>query len=188
MNLKTKITTIAAASLFALSLGTSALAQSTGKVNQEITENRDPGALSASLDQTSTLNTFKFSLDDGQSNGVLVLNVTDSRGTSAGWNVTLNSTDFNQKTGTNGQPIRASGFKLKDGGSLTAIKGSADGIQSGQSGATFESAKSVLRSPNGKGTGIYKKELNVELAIPGGQAVGTYQADVTVNIAAAPGQ
>lgn len=182
MNLKSKIITFAAASIFALSLGTSVYAE---KVSQEITAG---SVLTASLAPDSSLATKPYSHQMQTSDGTLVLRVEDGRGTNAGWSVTLQAGPFNAMPGTNAQAIPASGFRLTGGGQLTATAGSPDGIQIGQVNTPLNSAQRVLRADQGKGTGIYSQELQVQLDIPGGQTVGTYQSDVIVNIASGPGQ
>ena len=193
MNLKTKVATFAAASIFALSLGSSALAATPATVIQKIVPNTESAeTLNASL-ASGEMSSFTFSNDAGQSNGSLTLGVKDARGSNAGWDVTLQVGSF--KRGADGQnvtglvvtDITSSGFAITGAGTLESNPGPLVGITRASPTTGFSNAKTVLTAIPGAGTGVYTQPYDVSLAIPAQQAPGTYTADVTVSISSAPG-
>lgn len=194
MNLKSKVMTFAAASIFALSLGTSAMAATPATVKQEIVPNAESAeTLNASL-ANGTMSSFTFSNDAGQSStGSLTLGVKDARGSNAGWTVTLQVGSFQR--GADGQnvtglvttDIASSGFAITRAGTLTSNPGSPTGIIPAAPSSGFATPKTVLTASQGAGTGVYSQPYDVSLAIPAQQAPGTYTADVTVSISSAPG-
>jgi len=185
MNLKTQFTTIAAASIFALSLGTSALAENT--VTQVITG----GSLTASI-ADATLTPIAFSNEAGTSTGMLQVEVNDARGTDDGWSVTIQSTGGFSGTddGINdvtGKTIPAAGFAITGyDGSPVASPVVATGAVQGTDTGVLTTAHTVMTAAGGGGTGIFTQGVNIELNIPAQTAVGTYVATVTVLTADAP--
>jgi hypothetical protein len=181
MNLKTKIATIAAASFFALSIGTSVLAQNT--VDQAVTAGT---TLTASF-TSATLAPVVFSNAAQTNGGMLSLAVVDGRGNNAGWNVSVISTAFNPKEG-DAPAIAATGFVYAPlrHGAIVANSGTTLGVTNVGATGSLGVTHVPLRAAILFGTGNYTAPLAVDLAIPAQQPVGVYQATLTVTIATGP--
>lgn len=194
MNLKRTVFSFAAASIFALGLGASAMAQtSTGNVIQEIVPAAESSdTLNAWLEEGS-MDEFRFSNESGSSKGGMTLGVKDGRGNNAGWTVTLQATDFKRGeddqniTGLNANPISAEGFKIVENKGIEGIPGKTEGIRADGSSSGLKAEQIVLTADIGAGTGVYHQTYGTELVIPAQQAPGTYTAVVTVGIASGPG-
>lgn len=150
------------------------------------------GAFSASIgDASLTSVTYSNSAQSGT--GTLSLSVSDPRGTSAGWNVTIKSTDF-QYTGGGSQnpsPIPATGFSITSLGAPVQTAGQAVDATggpylSGSAPETLDQTRKVVAADIGFGSGNYTQSLGVSLAIPAMSQTGTYQATLTVLITSGP--
>jgi hypothetical protein len=174
------------AMLVAISLVTPGLAADT--VTQVITGN---GALSASVANAS-MGSIAYSNAAGSTTGTLTLTVDDPRGTSAGWNVTIQSGDFIYGGAANAsaQDLPASGFAITTVNTPTVIAGQAVGVGGplavGAAAASLDVARTPIRANAGYGSGSYSQTLPVSLAIPALSQAGTYTATLTVSITSGP--
>lgn len=176
MNLKTRIATFATAAILAVSASTGVLAETQSTVTQEIGTNEN-GVLNAYIED-GALTRKPFSFQSQTSTGTLNLHVEDSRGSGAGWNVRVQSTEF--RNGNNSIP--ADNFRHKGIGSIVTHHGDANGIISESQDQSFQNPVKVLKADSPRGTGEFTVPMNVELAIPGAQPAGTYTATFTVAI------
>jgi len=195
MNLRNKVFGIAAASIFALSLGGSALAgTTTGEVNQKIATNEESADTLSAWLEGGAMREFTFSNTGDISYGSLTLGVKDERGSNAGWNVKLQVDPFEWTdegqvvTGLVTDDIDSSGFHIYESRTLTSNPGSTANIGAVSTSPGLKDEQVVLSAARGAGTGKYFQPYGVSLAIPALQAPGTYTADVTVTIASAPGE
>ncbi len=108
----------------------------------------------------------------------------DARGTGAGWNITVSSTDFTSALGG----IAVANFKVQLLGSkIVKISGNT----SPASGATtFQplgaTPLKLLSASTGQGMGTYDYTPDFQLTVPAQALAGTYQAVVTVSINSGP--
>lgn len=173
-----------APAVLALGLVTPALAET---IEMRVLPNTSADALTASLERDSSMNVFSFSNQSGTSTGVLTVLIRDERGTYAGWNVTLESSDFIHIT-DDVPAIPASGFTVASSAGIAAEVGATDGIDVVNTGVSLNTGPRIVQAVEGAGTGMYAQKLNVELEIPARQPRGEYRSDVTVTIASGPGE
>jgi hypothetical protein len=176
-----------------LSLGFIAPASASNTVTQVIDSG---GGLSASI-AAASMQSITYSNNAQSTNGTLTLSVSDPRGTSQGWTVTVQSTDFEfQGSGNaNARSIPATGFVLATADAPTNVSGQPVDPASSHgplvpAGALSQGALSSARTPvtayPGFGSGDYSQDLHVTLAIPGQTQAGIYQAVLTVAITSGP--
>jgi hypothetical protein len=145
------------------------------------------GALSASI-ADFTFTALQYSASDRNNAGVFNLTASDTRGTGAGWSVSVQSGAFT----AGGSPIQIPAANL----SITTAN--APAVSSGQpidatggpfvpsSGATgaLSSPHTVVAAAQHFGNGTYTQALDVNLLVPGGTEIGTYTANLTVSVTA----
>jgi hypothetical protein len=170
---------IAALALMAVIAGSALAAES---VTQEVSG----GDRSASVSGVD-LGTVDYSHETQSSSGTISLQVDDSTGSDAGWNVTLQASDFTD------------GDRVIEAGNFAVVNAQSPGLVVGQeidpangpmvaSSATgsLASERKVLQSNAGYGKGTYSQDLDVQLLVPGQTLAGNYGANLTVNITAGP--
>ncbi|HWV23806.1 MAG TPA: WxL domain-containing protein [Thermomicrobiales bacterium] len=190
MNFKSKVFSVAAASIFALSLGTSAMA-STASVSQEITGNEEDGnTLTATLTNIN-FDALPYSHSVQYSEGEFTLTVNDLRGTYEGWAVSVSSGTFEYQGEVVGDwDISADNFALIGILDPVYVAGQSidGGLVSTSNTGTLDQSRNVLNAESGSGAGKYTQDLGVKLTVPADRPVGDYIATVTVSLDAAPGQ
>lgn len=127
--------------------------------------------------------------------GTMVLTAADDTGTSAGWKVTVMTSDF-VWTGVavGGQDIPATAFALTSAEAAVVISGQAVGVAAATGPqvpptspvGTLDTPRQVLYATAAYGAGTYSQDLNVALTIPALSRVGTYTGTLTTTITAAP--
>ena len=156
------------------------------EVTQEITGGT--GGLTASI-ADATQPPVAYSNAAQQNPGLLTLSVSDSRGTSAGWNVTVLSSDFDYNgTSPIGSDIPSENFEILTPGDPSVVAGQpvvAAGPLAGV-GGTLDAARRVIFAGIGSGSGTYTQNLPVSLDIPALSQTGTYVATLTVAITSGP--
>ena len=148
------------------------------------------GNLSASV-ADAAMTPILYSNTSGSTTGTLSLAVSDPRGTAAGWNVTLASTDFVYGgTSTIGQDLPNTGFAITSVGAPGFVSGqpiNVDGPLAVSAGAaSLDQARKTIQANDGSGSGSYTQSLPVSLAIPAYSQAGTYTAVLTVTITTGP--
>jgi hypothetical protein len=177
------------AGLLAAALAGPALAADT--VSQTITAG---GGLSASV---ANLNFPDVAYENATHDvtGTMVLTADDSRGSSAGWSVTIQGSDFVYTGANGGADIPAANFALTSAQQPTALAGQpvslvdSTGPQIPIEGIVFGSLEDplkTLRATAAYGNGTYSQDLGVTLTIPGQSKVGTYTGTLTTTISATP--
>lgn len=109
------------------------------------------------------------------------LNVTDARGTGAGWHLTVSATNLTDGTHTLSQSVSAVTQACAGGSTCSLPTNSVTlPVAVGSSGTSFYSAAS--------GAGLGKVAVNptVSVAIPGNAYAGTYNSTVTFAAVAGP--
>lgn len=127
--------------------------------------------------------------------GTMVLTVDDSTGSGAGWNVTIQASDFVWVgTANGGTDIPASAFSLTSASAPTAIAGQAVSVALSTGPqvpptspiGTLDSPRKTLVATAAYGAGTYSQDLGVTLTIPPQSRVGVYTGTLTTTITSAP--
>jgi hypothetical protein len=154
---------------------------------ETVTQSVEGGDRSASVSGVD-LGSVSYSHEQQSSSGSISILVDDSTGSNAGWNVTLQASDF-----TDGdRVIDAGNFAIVGAGNPSHVVGqeidAANGpkVPTGGGTGSLDVARKVLHASEGYGKGTYGQELDVELTVPGQTLAGNYGASLTVNITAGP--
>jgi hypothetical protein len=160
-----------------------------GTVTLEITA----GGLTASVSDLD-LPSVVYRNEAHDVTGTMVVTADDSRGTGAGWSVTVQGSAFVYAGAAGGTDIPASAFALTSAQEPTLIAGqpvsliAANGPQIPPEivyGSLATPIKTI-RATAAYGAGSYNQDLEVTLTIPGQSAVGTYTGTLTTTISATP--
>lgn len=148
------------------------------------------GELTASV-KDAGLETISTSNVDVTTNGTLLLNVDDPRGTGEGWNVTLASSDFvYDNSSPGGQDIPSKNFAIAKVGDPIYVAGqpiNEKGPLRVDGGVgSLDSPRETIEANPGTGTGQYEQELPVTLLVPAYSLGGVYTAVLTVSITTGP--
>jgi len=156
-----------------------------------VTQTVTGGARSASIADL-VLGTLSYSHDAQVQTGTMTLTADDSTGTGAGWNVTIEASDFVYSGTAGGADISAANFSITTADAPAMTAGMAVDATNGPkvpaSGATgaLDSARKVIQADASYGLGTYTQDLETELSLPEQTRAGTYASMLTVTIAAAP--
>ena len=157
--------------------------------NITVTQTITDGSRSADL-SSLTFDPLSYSNTEQLSSGSMTLTADDSTGTGAGWNVTIQSTDFVYSGAYAGTNIPAANVAIVEPGAPVLVAGeaisAAYGPFAGQGGA-LDTPRKILFANEGGGKGTYSQTLPVILTIPGGSLAGSYTSSFTVTMAAGPG-
>jgi hypothetical protein len=127
--------------------------------------------------------------------GSMLMTADDSTGSGAGWNVTVESSDFAWVgTANGGTDIPASDFVLTSAAPPVLIAGQvvdvalSTGPQVPPTSplGTLDSPRKTLVATAAYGAGTYSQALGVSLTIPAQSRVGTYTGTLTTTITSAP--
>jgi len=148
------------------------------------------GSFEAGIVDASLLQ-IEYSEEPQVDTGALHLLISDPRGTSEGWSVSIASSDFIYLGDSLiGLDIPSSGFRigavsapeLIAGQPLFAAGPNFDALP----GASLDTARTVVWAEIGSGSGEYEQFITVVLDIPSGSQAGTYLATLTVSLTSAP--
>lgn len=156
-----------------------------------VTQTINPGTRSASVADV-TLTAVNYAHSAQAQTGTMTLTADDSSGSGAGWNVTIQSSDFVYSGANSGTDIPAANFALTAAAAPAMTAGEAVDATNGPKVpatspvGTLDSARKVVQAEVGYGEGTYTQSLDVELSIPAQSRAGTYTGTLTTTIAAAP--
>jgi plastocyanin len=108
----------------------------------------------------------------------------DARGTGAGWNVTISSTDFTSAGGT--ITVDNSKLRLEDVNVVTVSGNTAPTSQATSYQPLSGAPLSVLSAALGAGKGTYDFTPDMRQIVPADSSPGTYEAFLTVSINSGP--
>jgi hypothetical protein len=129
------------------------------------------------------------------STGSMVLTADDSTGSGAGWNVTVQSSDFIWVgTANGGTDIPAANFAITAAAAPTKIAGQAVSVALSTGPQVpptspiggLDTPRKTLVATAAYGAGAYSQALSVSLTIPAQSRVGTYTGTLTTTITSAP--
>lgn len=165
---------------------------------ETVTQSVTPGTRIASV-AALELGAVAYSHTAQTPTGSMTLTADDSTGSNAGWNVTIQTSDFVYSGTNSGTNIPAVNFSLTSADALTATAGQAvDPVNGpavpsattnpvgGSPFGTLDSARKTVAANLAYGNGTYTQALGVSLAIPAQSAAGTYTGTLTTSITAAP--
>jgi hypothetical protein len=156
-----------------------------------VTATVTPGTRTASVADL-TLTSVTTSHVDATIPGTMTLTADDSTGSGAGWNVTIQTSDFVYSGSNNGTNIPAANFSLSSASTPVATAGQAvDGTSGPMVPATspvgtLDTARKTIQAAANFGQGTYTQALGVSLTVPADSRAGTYTGTLTTTIAAAP--
>jgi hypothetical protein len=173
----------------ALLIGVVAGPASAGTVTQVVTA----GGLTASVADLS-LPSVVYRNEARAVTGTMVVTADDSRGTGAGWSVSVQASDFAYTGAAGGSAIPASAFALTSAQEPTWIAGQAVSLTAANGPqippeivyGSLETPIKTIRATAAYGAGTYSQDLGVTLTIPGQSHVGTYTGTLTTTISATP--
>jgi hypothetical protein len=173
----------------ALVLGTFAGPAFAGTVTQQITG----GGLSASVaDLVLTSSGYNNAAHDVS--GTMVVTADDSRGTGAGWSVSVQGSAFAYTGAAGGTSIPAANFALTSAAQPTWIAGQVVSLTAANGPqvppeivyGSLATPIKTIRATAAYGAGTYSQSLGVTLTIPAQSHVGTYTGTLTTTISATP--
>lgn len=157
-----------------------------------VTQTINAGTRTASIADL-TLAAITYSHSAQASAGTMVLTADDSSGSGAGWNVTVQSSDFVYSGANSGSDIPAANFSVTSASTATSTAGEPVDVLGGpkvplafSAPATLDSARKTLQAEVGFGEGTYTQNLGVSLSVPAQSRVGTYTGTMTVTISSGP--
>lgn len=179
----------AAAGLVALTLGLGLVsgAMAANTVNTKVVG----GTRSANIADLS-LGSVSYSHEDQKQTGTMVLTADDSSGTNAGWNVTVQASEFVYEGEYDGENIESSNFALTDVADPKQLAGQEVNkkfgpmIPSTSPVGTLDVARKVVLAEEKHGKGSYEQSLDVALLVPADSVEGEYTSTITVTITAGP--
>jgi len=191
MNLRNRFLATAGAVLLVATTTLTGLAQTqqaTGNATVSITSDTTTNYLAVSV-TNAAFGGYAYSFVDQTAAGSLTVTATDTRGTAAGWNVSLSASDFAAGTEriaianlalTAGTPS-ALAFGGSTGSTAGVVATSAAPVQQ-----TGTSTSKILSAGVGSGAGQFQLPMTGALNIPGGTLVGSYTSTVSVAIVSGP--
>jgi len=143
------------------------------------------------------LPSVSYSTSAQPSSGTMTLTATDGSGTNAGWNVTIQASDFGWSAGgtgaVGGTAIPAADFSLTSAAAPTLTDGGQPVDPTGgplvpatSPLGTLDQPRKVMQANPGFGSGSYAQTLGVRLDIPARSTAGTYTSTFTVSITSGP--
>jgi hypothetical protein len=127
--------------------------------------------------------------------GSMLLTADDSTGSGAGWNVTIQTSDFVWVgTANGGIDIPAARFALTSAAAPTMVAGQVVGVAAATGPqvpptsplGTLDTPRKTLVATAAYGQGTYTQALGVSLTVPAMSRVGTYTGTLTTTITSAP--
>jgi hypothetical protein len=173
----------------AIALVIAAVAVVPSLASTTVTQTITDGTRTADL-SSLTFDPLSYSNAEQLSSGTMSLTADDSTGTGAGWNVTIQSSDFVYSGSYAGTNIPAAYVSIVTPGAPTLVAGEAVSTEHGPFagiGGSLDTPRKVLYADEGGGKGTYSQELPIILTIPGGSLAGSYTSTFTVTMTAGPG-
>lgn len=132
-----------------------------------------------------------YSPDEQYSPGQLGYIVDAETGTSDGWSVNVQASDFTYSGTNDGTDIPAANLAITTANSPGHVSGDAVDVNAGPSvpeGATgsLDQPRTVLVADAGYGHGVYQQALDLVLTIPGDSKVGDYSGTITFTATTGP--
>jgi len=151
------------------------------------------GGLSASVSDL-TFPGVTYDNADQDVTGTMIVSADDSRGTGAGWSVTVQGSEFVFAGAAGGSNIPAANFALTSAEQPTWVAGQAVSLTAANGPqippeivyGSLATPIKTIRATAAYGAGTYLQNLGVTLTIPGQAHVGTYTGTLTTTISATP--
>ncbi len=173
----------------AIAVAIAAVAVVPSLADTTVTQTITDGARTADL-SSLTFDPLSYSNTEQLSSGTMSLTADDSTGTGAGWNVTIQSTDFAYSGAYDGADIPAANVSIVAPAAPVLVAGESPSGEFGPFaglGGSLDTPRKVLYANEGGGKGTYSQELPIVLTIPAGSLAGSYTSSFTVTMSAGPG-
>jgi len=119
--------------------------------------------------------------------GDFVVTVTDQRGTAAGWNVTLQGTNFErQQNKSVGQDIAIGQLGLIPRTPTRVSNAGTTPVAVNTIGSMSTSPNQFWQANSNQGDGVFQTVVDGTLTVPAGTLVNTYKSTITASITFAP--
>jgi hypothetical protein len=161
------------------------LVSSSTNVDIVVTSN---GVLSVLVNETESFDDISYSFNDQTVAGQLTIQVTDQRGTAAGWNFNLRgSGNFTGSADAPGDSFALTGLSL-DYVSTTRVDGNPNiaGIAGSNLNQVTTDGQQIASAAKNSGNGQYNLLYDGDLVIPGDTLVDTYSTTIVVEVASGP--
>jgi hypothetical protein len=185
LSMKTRMAFLVAATIAALALAAAAVA---GTITATATVS---GAGSMSITGGSSAS-MSDTLDgtDQTASWSVPFNVTDARGTGAGWNLTITSTTFTDGNGdtlpTSASQIGSVAAVCVNGGTCSSPTNAVSYPIAVPAGTTAPAAVKFFNAATSTGMGRFTVTPTVNVSIPGNSFAGTYTSTVTIAAVSGP--
>jgi hypothetical protein len=184
MNMKRALVSIAGAAVLAFGAGGVVIAQQSGQVPIDVEVGVAPeAALSWQVVETAPFGAVPSRFEAQTTSGAISATVADTRGTEAGWVLSVSGTDF---VGDNtGRSFSIENLSITPG-PVQVVAGDSDPLPTVTSLTMTSSPQVLMSAAPGTGAGRYSTLITGTLMIPGNTLVDTYTSILTVDLAAAP--
>ncbi|MGH2494925.1 MAG: WxL domain-containing protein [Ktedonobacteraceae bacterium] len=146
-----------------------------------------PGTLSETADSSATANAVTLNGTNQSTSYSFNINVVDARGTGAGWNLTMQTSQFQTAGNTHQLSSTASTLSTVTAICVTNTSCSASGGAAQTPGSDLSTAAKIWSAGStGQGMGSWTVTPTVGVAIPANTYAGTYTSNVTVDLVAGP--
>ncbi|HKV57106.1 MAG TPA: WxL domain-containing protein [Ktedonobacteraceae bacterium] len=158
-----------------------------GTSNTTATATVVAGTLSETADSSATATAVTLSGANQSTSYSFHINVVDARGTGAGWNLTMQTSQFQTAGNTHQLSTTASTLNTVSAACVASTTCSASGGTAQTPGSDLSTAAKIWSANStGEGMGSWTVTPTVNVAIPANTYAGTYTSNVTVDLIAGP--
>jgi hypothetical protein len=155
-----------------------------------VSQTINPGTLSATVISPLEYSPLAYEHDARAAVSTMNLQVDDSRGSGAGWHITIQASDLAYSGEYNGTDIPASQLSVEVTDPIHIAGAAIDGVNGPLkgTGGALDQARRVLYANSDAGEGTYQQSLEVTIGIPALTRVGTYSGQLTITEVSGPGE
>jgi len=157
-----------------------------GASNTVATAQVIPGTLSETADASATATAVTLNGTDQTTSYSFNINVIDARGTGAGWNVTMQTSQFQNAGNTHQLSATASTLNTVTATCVASTTCSASGGSAQTPGSDLSSTAKIWSAASNEGMGSWTVKPTVNVAVPANTYADTYTSNVTVDLIAGP--
>jgi len=144
------------------------------------------GTLSETADASATATAVTLNGTDQTTSYSFNINVIDARGTGAGWNVTMQTSQFQNAGNTHQLSTTASTLNTVAATCVASTTCSASGGSAQTPGSDLSTTAKIWSAASNEGMGSWTVKPTVNVAVPANTYADTYTSNVTVDLIAGP--